>query len=232
MNKSFKLYSLIWILFLGLFNLITFIIPESPEVQKYTASFWIGYSFVSAAFIGQLACSWASFRSSDAKKMFYSLPMLGTSYGGLILTLAVSVICMAVPAIPYWIAAIICSVILVINAVLFLRAKLSVDYVTGIDEKIENGTSFVYGMRQESESLLALAGSADARLVAKKVRDAFKYSDPMSAESLSDIEAEITESFELLSTAIKEERPDEINAEAEKLLALIAARSNKCKAFK
>ena len=146
MKKNFKFYSLGWILLLGLFNLIAFITPALPDTEKYTASFWIGYSFITAAFIGQFVCTWFVLKENCAKKTFYNISLLTTSYAGMISTFVVGLICMVIPPIPYWLAAILCSVILVINIYVFAKAKIAVDYISHIDKKIEKETSFIYDM--------------------------------------------------------------------------------------
>ena len=42
MKKNFKFFALGWFVLLGLFNLLAFIIPAWPTLEKFTASFWIG----------------------------------------------------------------------------------------------------------------------------------------------------------------------------------------------
>lgn len=232
MRKNFKYYSLGWILLLGLFNLIVFIIPAASEAAKYTASFWIGYSFTTVAFLGQFACTWFALKEENAKKMFYNISLLKASYSGLVATFIVGLICIAIPAIPAWIATIACTVILVLNIFAFAKAKVAVDYVSEIDEKVEEATSFIYDMRNESESVFARAKDDETKAACKKVRDAFKFSDPMSAASLADIELEIQDHFGTFSAAVRSANAVEAAAEADELLALISERNNRCKRMK
>ena len=232
MKKNFKFYSLGWILLLALFNLIAFITPVLPDIEKYTPSFWIGYSFITVAFLGQFICSWFVFKEDNAKKTFYNISLLTASYAGLISMFVVALICMIIPPIPYWLAAILCSTILVINVCAFTKAKLAVDYVSSIDEKVEKATSFTYGMREESESLFSTAKDEETKAICKKVCDAFRFSDPMSKASLNDIETEIKNHFELLKSAVRESKVDVVKAEAEEIISLVADRNNKCKRTK
>lgn len=232
MKKNFKFYSFGWILLLGLFNLIAFIVPALPDTEKYTASFWIGYSFITVAFIGQFVCTWLALGEKCARKTFYNISLFSTSCAGLIATFVIGSICMIIPPIPYWLAAILCSAILVINIYAFAKAKIAVDYVSHIDEKIEKATSFTYDMREESEAVFARAKDDEAKAICKKVRDAFKFSDPMSQAALNDIEAEIKNHFEVFKAAIREAKINEATAESEELLALISERNSKCKRMK
>ena len=102
-----------------------------------------------------------------------------------------------------------------------------------VDAKVETATAFIYEMREESESLFARAKADDGKaVICKKVRDAFKFSDPMSKSDLDVVEAEIKTHFDLLKKAIVEGKMDVATAESDELLALISERNNKCKKLK
>ena len=73
MKKNFKFYVLGWAGLLGLFNLLAFIIPAWPTLEKFTASFWIGWGVTIGAFFGQLICAWYAFKEESAKKTFRQL---------------------------------------------------------------------------------------------------------------------------------------------------------------
>ena len=233
MKKNFKFYALGWFVLLGLFNLLAFITPAWPTLEKFTASFWIGWGVTIGAFFGQLICAWVAFKEESAKKTFYNISLFTVSYAGLITMFVVSLICIIVTPLPYWIAAIACSVVLIASVVVVLKAKMAIDVVVGVDEKVEKATAFIYEMRAESESLLARAKADEAKaVICKKVRDAFKFSDPMSKSVLDSVEAEIKTRFDLLKKAITEGKMDVATAESDELLALISERNNRCKKSK
>ena len=232
MKKNFKFYALGWFVLLGLFNLLAFIIPAWPTLEKFTASFWIGWGVTIGAFFGQLICAWVAFKEESAKKTFYNISLFSVSYAGLITMFVVSMICIIVTPLPYWIAAIACSVVLIANIVAVAKAKMAIDVVVGVDEKVEKATAFIYEMREESESLFARAKADDVKALYKKVRDAFKFSDPMSKADLASVEADIKTHFDLMKKAIADGKMDVANSEAEETLALISERNNKCKRLK
>ena len=233
MKKNFKFYALGWFVLLGLFNLLTFIIPAWPTLEKFTASFWIGWGVTIGAFFGQLICAWVAFKEESAKKTFYNISLFTVSYAGLISMFVVAMICIIVTPLPYWIAAIACSLVLVANIVAVAKAKMAIDVVASVDEKVEKATAFIYEMREESESLFVRAKADEAKaVICKKVRDAFKFSDPMSKSDLDAVEAEIKTHFDLLKKAIVEGKMDVATAESDELLALISERNNKCKKLK
>lgn len=233
MKKNFKFYVLGWFVLLGLFNLLAFIIPAWPTLEKFTASFWIGWGVTIGAFFGQLICAWVAFKEESAKKTFYNISLFTVSYAGLISMFVVAMICIIVTPLPYWIAAIACSLVLIANIVAVAKAKMAIDVVASVDEKVEKATAFIYEMREESESLFARAKADDAKaLICKKVRDAFKFSDPMSNADLASVEADIKTHFDLLKKAIAEGKMDVATSESEELLALISERNSKCKRLK
>ena len=233
MKKNFKFYALGWFVLLGLFNLLAFIIPAWPTLEKFTASFWIGWGVTIGAFFGQLICAWVAFKEESAKKTFYNISLFTVSYAGLISMFVVAMICIIVTPLPYWIAAIACSAVLIANVIAVAKAKMAIDVVTNVDEKVEKATAFIYEMREESESLFVRAKADEAKaVICKKVRDAFKFSDPMSKSDLDAVEAEIKTHFELLKKAIVEGKMDVATAESDELLALISERNNKCKKLK
>lgn len=233
MKKNFKFYALGWFVLLGLFNLLAFIIPAWPTLEKFTASFWIGWGVTIGAFFGQLICAWVAFKEESAKKTFYNISLFTVSYAGLISMFVVAMICIIVTPLPYWIAAIACSLVLVANIVAVAKAKMAIDVVASVDEKVEKATAFIYEMREESESLFARAKADDAKApICKKVRDAFKFSDPMSNADLASVEADIKTHFDLLKKAIAEGKMDVATSESEELLALISERNSKCKRLK
>lgn len=232
MKKNFKYYISCWVVLLGLFNLLAFIIPAWQTLEKYTPSFWIGYGTTIGAFFGQLICAWVAFKEISAKKTFYNISLFTISYAGLVAVFAVSMICMIATPLPYWIAAIACAVVLGVNIIAVAKAEMAIELVKNADEKIEKATVFIYDMRAESESLFARAKSGDVKAICKKVCDAFKYSDPMSNAELVSIEVEIKAHFDLLKKAVTEGKMDVATSESEETLALIADRNNKCKKFK
>lgn len=233
MKKNFKFYVLGWALILALFNVIAFVVPPILTQEKYTASFWIGWGVTVGAFFGQLICAWTVFREKSAEKTFYNVSLYTVSYAGLIMTFVVSSICIIVTPVPCWVAAIACSVVLVANVVAVLKAKIAVDAVAAVDAKIEKATAFIYDMREESESLFSRVKADEAKAgICKKVRDAFRFSDPMSSDALASVESDIKIHFDLLKKAISEGKTDVAGSEAEETLALILERNNKCKRLK
>ena len=232
MKKRFHLYLIVWAALLIVFNVIAIVSPGWNDIEKTTASFWIGYAFINAAFIGQLICAWMAFKDESAKKTFLHISLFTISYAGLIAMFIVGGICMLISPLYGWISAIVCAIVLAISIIAVIKAKIAVDLVTEVEQKVETATAFIYDMRAASESLCARAKSDDAKAICKKVCEAFKYSDPMSSDALATVEAKIQEHYTLLKKAIVDGNMEIAATESEEVLVLISERNNKCKRLK
>jgi len=230
MNKTFKYYSLAWAIMLVLFNVIAFVVPESfLGYEKFNGAFWASYASVTIGFLGQLACTYVAFKATDLEKFFYNTPLIVISYIGLILTIIAGLFCMYFPGVPYWIAIILCTVILAFVAVSALKSKAAAELIVPVEEKVKRQTSFVRNMTMEANMLTGRAKSNEAKECCKKVYDAFRYSDPMSSEALDNIELEILNSFESFKESINENDSEITKSLAEDLLIQIKTRNELCK---
>ena len=233
MKKSFKIYSLIWAICLAVFNVITFATPnEIGGVSKFSGSFWVGYIFITIAFLGQLTCAFVAFKAENLKKFFYNIPLLSISYGGLVTMLVVGSIFMAVPALPEWIAIIVCVIILAFNAIAIIKATAAADIVSGIDEKIKAQTFFIKSLSADAQSLITSAKSDELRAETKKVYEAIRYSDPMANAALSDLDAQIEKQFNAFSDAVKADDAELAKETADTLVEMVERRNQKCKLLK
>lgn len=233
MKKSFKIYSLIWAICFAFFNVITFVTPnEIGGVSKFSGSFWVGYIFITIAFLGQLACAFVAFKADNLKKFFYNIPLLSISYGGLVAMLIVGSVFMAVPTLPEWIAIIVCVIILAFNAIAIINATAAADIVSGIDEKIKSQIFFIKSLTVDAQNLMTSAKSDELRAEAKKVYEAIRYSDPMANAALFDLDTQIEKQFIAFSDAVKTDDADLAKETANALVEMVERRSQKCKLLK
>ena len=97
MKKGIKFYAPCWAIVLIVFNVITFSVPITVNVNKFTPSFWIGYTFITLMFIAQLVCSILFFKQDNNDKRFLNIPTISLSYTALIVSIIVGAVAMAVP---------------------------------------------------------------------------------------------------------------------------------------
>ncbi len=233
MKKSFKTYAIAWAVMFVLFNVICFATPnETEEYIKFGGAFWSGYAFIVIAFIGQLLCAYKAFKAENITKFFYNLPIFSLSFTGLFLTLIFGGACMIIPGLPKWVGIIVCMIILAFCAVSVIKAGAAAEVVEQIDKKTAEKTSFIKSMTVKCENITALAKSDEIKKECKKVCEAVRYSDPVSADELAETEAEIERNFDELKIAVEEDNADKVNALAGDVVTLVGDRNRMCKGMK
>lgn len=232
-KKGFKYYGIIWAILFVVFNVVTFVTPsEFAGMSKFGGAFWMGYVFITLAFMGQLAVSYFAFKAENIQKLFYKIPLIRISWTGLILTLVFGVLGMVIPDLPYWVGIIACIIVLGFNAIALVKANAAADIVGEIDDKIKVQTKFIKLLTADSEHLMSVSKTDEMKTVTKKVYEAIRYSDPMSDEELSEIENMIKNSFNSFENAVFSEDTELASSVAEELISQIDKRNKKCKVLK
>lgn len=231
MKKTFKSYFAIWAILLVLFNIIAFVSVGWTGIEKYTPSFWIGYIFITIAFIGQLVCAKTAFNAKNLQKLFYNIPLISLSRTGLIVSFVIGGLCMLISPLPYWVGVIACAIVLAVVAIAVIKASVAADAVSSIDDKIKLQTFFIKSLTVDAEGLVSRAQTEEIKSECKKVYEAVRYSDPMSNNALVGIESQITLKFDEFSNAVITEA-DNIEKLANEVIVLIGDRNKKCKLLK
>lgn len=229
MKKTFGFYAIIWAIFLLLFNVTVFVIPH---FTTFGGAFWVGYIFITLAFIGQLICAFFAFIADSKQKLFYNIPLITLSYSGLIAMLSAGAVCMKTPFIPDWLGIILCFTVLAFNAVAVIKALYVSTAVSGIDEKVKEKTYFMKNLTLDALHLYTTCNNESLKPMAKNVYEAVRYSDPMSSEALFNEENDIQVSFSEFKDAILKEDMVSAEKKASKVLADINKRNEKCKLLK
>lgn len=233
MKKVFKYYLRIWVILLAVFNVAVFVSPgEAGGYSKFGGAFWVGYIFITLAFIGQLICAYFAFKADNLQKFFYNVPLIRISRIGLVLTAIFGTLCMAIPNLPNWIGVILCLAVLAFTAISVIKATAAGDVVSGIDEKIESKTSFIKLLTADAEALMSAAKTPELKAEVKKVYEAIRYSDPMSNAALEEINEQIQNQFSVFADAVKSEDSGLASSTADELIILIDNRNKKCKLMK
>ena len=234
MKKNFKSYALIWAIFLVAFNVIVFLVrPIIPGYEiHYDLRFWIAWLFEMAAFVGNLLCANKAFQAENLEKLFYKVPLITVSYTGLIAMLVLGGALMLIPNCPVWIAAVVCAVAAAFTAIAVVKADWAGDAVGEVHEKVKTQTQFIKLMTVDAESLLDRAKSDAVKTECKKVYESVRYSDPMSNDALSVIEAKITVKMDELSSAVGADDAAKAKEVADELVILVGDRNRKCKVLK
>ena len=234
MKKNFKFYVIIWAILLAVFDLVVFLVrPVIPGyVINYDVRFWVAWVAVHAAFIGALVCAYRAFQASNARKMFYSLPLITVSWTAIILMAVAASVLIAIPNCPAWVAAIVCVLVLAFNAIAVIKASWAAEAVEKIDDKVKEQTSFIKNLTVAAEGILARAKSDAVKAECKKVFEAVRYSDPISSPDLSLEDAKITVKMDEFASAVGADDAEKAKEIADELTILVSDRNKKCKILK
>lgn len=233
MKKYFKFYGICWAIALVVFNIITFISTgNTVGISNAGAGFWVGYIFITIVFIGNLVCSFLFFKEENIDKIFLKLPIIYIAYIALIVSLIAGAIAMAIPVIPYWVGIVVDVVILAVYAIAIVQANTAADVVSEIDDRVKAQTFFIHLLTVDAQTLMSFAQSDDVKTECKKVYESIRYSDPMSNDALAEIERQIQNEFKTFDDAVKKDNTELVKNSANKMIALINKRNNKCKLLK
>lgn len=228
MKKVMPFYAIGWALALGLFNLITFITPG----DKFDDDLWtISYILITVGFLALLGCAYYAFGSKSAEQnALFRLPLFKSSVTALIAVLVVGLIFMSIDGMPTWLGVIIIAVVICIYAVPILTAGAAASAVQGVDKQIKQQTAYIKMLTADTQVLMTRAQGTMNAEITRKVYEAARYSDPMSADGLQDVESRIRTAFAALVTAVNSNLP--ADEQAAILLTLIEERNVKCKILK
>ncbi len=231
MKKNVKKYVIAWVIIVVIFNAVAFVTPSFFEgYEKFNSSFWIGYSSVMIALIGNLACAIYALNAMTKENLFLNIPLITISYRTLVLSFIVGIVCMLIPIIPSWICAIVCVFILGFSAISVIKANVAAEEVIKVDEKIKAQTNYMKMLTVDAESLLNYAKTDEDKKICKQIYEAIRYSDPVSNEALNEIESEISDKLTEFKSQLKN---NECNQElANEILNLVKERNSKCKVLK
>ena len=233
MKRKLTVYGVVWAICLGIFNVITFATPnEINGVSKFDPTFWIGYVFVTLAFIAQLACAYFALKAEGLKRFFYNIPLIHISYVCVGTMVVVGGCVMALPSITEWVAVIACAVALGLNIIAIIKSASVAEAVVAVDENIANATSFMKRLTVDAQILASGVSSDELRSVANEVFEVIRYSDPMSCDELCEVEGEIKNLFSEFSDSVNTADAELARANAEALIFKINERNLKCKLFK
>ena len=236
MKKMFKFYLVAWAIMFVLFNIAVIALPKEFTIlgvtyEKFGGASWVTLIVLELCFLLHLALTAVALRQKRLSGTFYRLPLIRLSYGCVIVTTIVAVLAM-LAFLPSWIPLALALLILAIYAFAILKAGAAAALVESVDEKTRAKTSFIRNLTVDADSLLSRAKSEPVKAACKKVFEALRYSDPVSAYGLVDVEERIKAEFDALTDAVIADDPKAVSASADELLTLIAERNKKSKAGK
>lgn len=195
-KNSVMAYAVLAISF-ALFNVIALAVPTAK-----TATFWVAYVFTAVAFALQIAIWKFAFKGADTlKSKFLGIPLISVGITYLIIQIIAFAVFMALPLTASWIAIVVCALILGISAICLIGTETGREEIGRVEEKVEKKVFYIKSLQVDIEMLANTETDSDTKMALTKLAEKIRFSDPMSNDALSDLEAEITAKVKELKTA-------------------------------
>ena len=214
-------YLAVFIVFV-LFNVIAFAIPV-----QHNLTFWILYSFTDIAILSQIFIwHWAFDGRESMKSKFYGIPVanVGTTY--LILQFIIFARCITIPNFPDWLALILCFGLFALTMLGIIGAEVAREEIERVEEKVKTKVMFIKNIQLDVELLKDKELNPEIKSALEKLAENIRYSDPMSDESLYELEDKIKNEINNL-----ENSDDKLSA-ISNIDNLIKERNKRCKLLK
>lgn len=207
---------------LTLYILTAFLIPFEK-----TATFWVSFIFTLVAFVVVAVSIYIAFgKNPDAKSKFYGFPIarIGVIYG--LAQLTAGIIFMALASyVPVWVAVLICSIALGVTIIGLISAEAVVEEIHVQDAKLKKNVSLMRSLQSKAHQMAAQCDDAALKALAEELR----YSDPVSADALAEIERDLAAIVDVLQSAVIDGDTAAVQQLCRRASAILAERNRLCK---
>ena len=211
------------------FTVIAFAAPFA-----HTAVFWMSYGFFVVAVAAQGFTAHAAFAGqASLRSKFYGFPIVKVGFLYLVGQTALSLICMILAAVAP------ARVVLILDVVALGAAVIGFISTDAMREEIQRQDTAlkkdVSAMRALQSSVRMLVGQCDDPQTAADIRrlsEALQYSDPVSSDALTEIEAELASMVAELQKAVVDRAFDAARELCKKTAAMLEERNRLCKLHK
>ena len=224
MTKESKKGQLLLAVLFVAFTVIAFVIPFPKTIV-----FWIAYLFGVFAILIQFYIFSASFGKRDARSRFYGFPIarLGIIY--LVIQLIASILEISLAQfIPVWVVVVINILILAFALIGCITAETMRDEINRQDEQLKKNVSNMRELQSISATLVDQTNDDELKKKLKELAAEFRFSDPISSDRTSDLEAGMQKQFGDLQQAITDGDIESAKVLCDKLISSLKERNRIC----
>jgi len=214
-------------------NIFIFALDPHPWVD--TKAFWLTWTFtfpVSYVFNFLFYHVFLSMKSADIVTRLSVPTYLGSNsilfVVGMIFIFAINF----VTGDNITIAAVVLSILVVIDICFFLWCFLGVSYIGKLQQERKRKVFYIRALVAEFDEMLQLTDNDEVISMLKDLQDLIKYSDPMSSDRLESLNQQIQDEVFELRSCVKEGDINQIRVIDKDLTILIKKRSDYCKMLK
>ncbi len=230
MNKGLKIYFAIVAIIAIMFSVLAFAIPFE---KKNFAAFITAYIGVIVALLVQCYVGFLVFKKSTTlRSKIYGIPVIRVSVIYFILQLITSILLIVINifvAVPVFIPVVILVILTGLAAIGVLLTIGAKDIIESIEKEEKAKTEFMNNFKIEVESLENKSSDEAFNKDIHKFVEKVKYSDPMSANELVDVESEISIKYRTLKDNILSDKLDDAKKDLIEINDLVDKRNRLCK---
>ena len=230
MSKGLKIYFAIVAILVVMVSVLAFVIPFP---KKSYATFIMSFVGIIIALAAQGYVAYLIFKkSSSLRSKIYGIPVIRVSIMYLMFQFIASVVIMAINAfvyVPVFVPVVIFVVLGGLAAIGILITSAAKGIIENIEKEEKQKTAFMNNFKIEIESLENKTDDEAFNKDLHKLIEKVKYSDPMSANELVDVENEMNTVYLSLKDNIANKNLDEAKKDATELSDLVDKRNKLCK---
>ena len=213
------------VIVLAVFNAVAFGIPF---IQS--GSFWVGYGFGTLAILQTACVGLFVLGHENFKSRFYGIPLISVVWAYLTVQIAVSLVEMLIPLIPYHYGILLNVILLAFYLFGLIGMNIGKEEVERLDAKVKEKVFYIKSLEGDVEGMAARAQNAGLQKQLNALAETFRFSDPMSSPQLAAIENKIEIKVSVLGDSLGD-APAAL-ALCDELQQLLAERGRKCKRLK
>lgn len=226
LNEKEKKGALVLALLFVVYTLIVLAVPFAKG-----GMFWLTYLFTATAFGVQAYVFKLSFeKEAGAKSKFYGFPIARIGVLYLVVQILLGLVFMALAAVvPVWLALVLYLALLAAAAVGVIATDSIRDEVERQDTQLKKDVATMRALQSKAAALPARCEDVEAKVAMEKLAEEFRYSDPVSAPALIEMESSLTAALDELETAVVDADNAAILDLCKKISVALAERNRLCK---
>lgn len=233
MKKNLKRYNIITILIAILYTILVFVIPFD---HKSTFVFWFAYITGLIAIGVQPFISYYSYKDDKSlKSVIFGWPIVRIGYIYLIIQLLLTIIFFIVGAfveIPNWILPILVCILLTLTIIGLFVSKSYKETIQQMESVAPITTKFINDLTVDTKILVEQVNNDKTKQELTKLADEIRYSDPVSNDSLIELEDEINRKYVDLKDEVIAGNYEIVSHKVNELIILIKERNLRLKTLK
>ena len=222
-TKTYILAAVIYAAIFAIYNLLIFLIFNS-----YNSVFWISYGFMTAAFATNIIVILIASKKTDIEAAFFGIPLISFSIFHVVAELFASVVFMIFREYAsVKLTIIIQSIMFLILVIFGALAILSRDSVQSVTDTVKKNVFQIKSLAVDVQLLENDCMDPELKAQLHKTREAIQYSDPMTNDSIAQLDEMIKGKVSELKYMCQSNNKQEAMQTCFKLQAYIKERNAK-----